>query len=82
MAWLADMLWRRGHRRAPPNQQRIHGQFKHHGAAAATCTCLSVHTIVEQPNQEGDTLLNLVALIGLPAESVYGGDIQSIITDH
>ena len=61
---------------------RIHGQFKHHGAAAAICTCLSVHTIVEHPNQEGDTLQNLVALIGLTAESVYGGDIQSILTDH
>ena len=34
------------------------------------------------PNQEGDTLLKLVALIGLWAESVYGGDIRSIITDH
>ena len=55
---------------------------RHHGAAAATCTCLSVHTIVEHPNQEGDTLLIGVALIGLTAESVYGGHIQSIITDH
>jgi len=37
---------------------------------------------VEHPNQEGDTLLNLVALIGVTAERVYGGDIQSIIADH
>ena len=37
--------------------------------------------IVEHPNQEGNT--NCCArTTELVAESVYGGDIQSIVTDH
>ena len=40
-----------------------------------------VHSIVEHPNQEGDTFC--CARTTKPmAESVYGGDIQSIVTDH
>ena len=40
-----------------------------------------VHTTVEHPNQEGDAC-NSVRSSGLMAESVYGGDIQSIDTNH
>ena len=40
-----------------------------------------VHRIVEHPNQEGDTCI-CTRTCGLMAESVYGGDIHSIDTDH
>ena len=41
---------------------------------------LNVHTIVEHPNQ-GDTCI-CMRTCGLMPERVYGGDIQSIDTDH
>ena len=40
-----------------------------------------VHSIVEHPNQEGDTYC-CARTTKLMTESVYGGDIQSIITDR
>ena len=46
-----------------------------------TLYLLVVHRIVEHPNQEGDTSI-CEGTSGLMVESVYGGDIQSIDTDH
>ena len=46
-----------------------------------TLVHMAVHSIVEHPNQEGDTLC-CARTTKLMAESVYGGDIQSIVTDH
>ena len=46
-----------------------------------TLYLLVVHRVVEHPNQEGDTCI-CERTSGLMAESVYGGDIQSISTDH
>ena len=40
-----------------------------------------VHSIVEHPNQEGDTYCR-ARTSGLMAERVHGRDIQSIVTDH
>jgi hypothetical protein len=40
-----------------------------------------VHLIVEHPNQEGDGC-RCAKTSGRMAESVYGGDIQSIDTGH
>ena len=45
------------------------------------CIHAIVHTIVDHPNQEGD-ICNRDRTSGLMAESVYGGDIQLIDTDH
>ena len=40
---------------------------------------LTVHYVVEHPNQEGDTCVDgLRSTAGLMAGIVYGGDIQSI----
>ena len=52
---------------------------------SARMSKMTVHTtvleIVEHPNQEGDTC-SCVRTTGLMAESVNGGDTQSIGTDH
>ena len=40
-----------------------------------------VHPIVGHPNQEGD-IYCCARTTELMAESVYAGDIQSIVTDH
>ena len=50
-------------------------------AISENCTYPLVNGLVEHTNQEGDTC-NYARTFGLMAESVYGGDIQSIDTDH
>ena len=42
---------------------------------------LAVRSIAEHPNQEGDTYC-FARTTELMGESVYGGDIHSIVTDH
>ena len=46
-----------------------------------TPICVVVHSIVEHPNQKGDTFY-CARTTELMAQSVYGGHIQSIVTDH
>ena len=50
---------------------------------SSLCTIVftTVHRILEHPNQEGNTC-DYARTTRLMAESVYGVDIQSIVTDH
>ena len=42
---------------------------------------MAVHSIVEHPNQDRNTFC-CARTTELMSESVYGGNIQSIVTDH